>query len=26
LINGSTTMDKFRQKYVDPNLIYEWYW
>jgi hypothetical protein len=23
LINGSTTMDKFRQKYVDPNLIYE---
>jgi hypothetical protein len=26
LINGSTAMDKFRQKYVDPNLIYEWYW
>jgi hypothetical protein len=23
LINGSTAMDKFRQKYVDPNLIYE---
>jgi len=23
LINGGTAMDKFRQKYVDPNLIYE---